>query len=78
METGGEILYPWVSRMIMLGLICHRKIPFKSVYIHGYVMAEDGAKMSKSRGNVIMPPKLIDKYGSDALRMGIIAGRVPA
>jgi len=78
METGGEILYPWVSRMIMLGLYVAGDIPFESVYIHGYVMAEDGAKMSKSIGNVVDPMPVIDKYGSDALRMGIISGRSPA
>lgn len=78
METGGEILYPWVSRMIMLGLYITGKIPFEEVYIHGYIMAEDGAKMSKSVGNVVDPIPVIEKYGSDALRMGIIAGRVPA
>lgn len=78
METGGEILYPWVSRMIMLGLYVTGKIPFKSVYIHGYVMAEDGSKMSKSIGNVINAPEVIEKYGADALRMGIVAGRAPA
>jgi valyl-tRNA synthetase len=78
METGGEILYPWVSRMLMLGLYTTGRVPFRSVYIHGYVMAEDGAKMSKSLGNVINPIEVIDQYGSDALRMGIIAGRVPA
>jgi valyl-tRNA synthetase len=78
METGGEILYPWVSRMIMLGLYNTGEIPFKEVYIHGYVMAEDGAKMSKSIGNVVDPFPVIEKYGSDALRLGIIAGRTPA
>lgn len=78
METGGEILYPWVSRMIMLGLYVTGEIPFKEVYIHGYVMAEDGSKMSKSIGNVVNPIPVIDQYGSDALRMGIIAGRSPA
>lgn len=78
METGGEILYPWVSRMLMLGLYVTGKIPFKAVYIHGYVMAEDGSKMSKSVGNVVDPMPVIDEYGSDALRMGIIAGRAPA
>ena len=77
MDTGGEILFPWVSRMIMLGLYETGEIPFKDVYIHGYVMAEDGAKMSKSLGNVINPIDVVDKYGSDALRMGMIAGRVP-
>ena len=78
METGGEILYPWVSRMIMLGLYVTGKVPFEAVYIHGYVMAEDGAKMSKSLGNVINPLDVINQYGSDALRMGIVAGRAPA
>jgi valyl-tRNA synthetase len=78
METGGEILYPWVSRMIMLGLYVTGEVPFKDVYIHGYVMAEDGSKMSKSVGNVVDPIPVIDEYGSDALRMGIIAGRAPA
>ncbi|HUS25852.1 MAG TPA: valine--tRNA ligase [Nevskiaceae bacterium] len=77
MDTGGEILYPWVSRMLMLGLYVTGEIPFKSVYIHGYVMAEDGAKMSKSLGNVIDPMGVIDQYGSDALRMGIVASRAP-
>jgi len=78
METGGEILYPWVSRMIMLGLYITGEVPFKAVYVHGYVMAEDGAKMSKSLGNVINPIDVIDTYGADALRMGIVAGRAPA
>ncbi len=78
METGGEILYPWVSRMIMLGLYVTGEVPFKEVYIHGYVMAEDGSKMSKSLGNVVDPMPVIDQYGSDALRMGIISGRSPA
>ncbi len=78
METGGEILQPWVSRMIMLGLYITDEIPFKAVYIHGYVMAEDGSKMSKSIGNVINAPEVIDEYGADALRMGIIASRAPA
>lgn len=78
METGGEILYAWVGRMIMLSLYITGQIPFKDVYVHGYVMAEDGSKMSKSKGNVIDPLEVIEKYGSDALRMGIISGRSPA
>ncbi|HTE57413.1 MAG TPA: valine--tRNA ligase [Verrucomicrobiae bacterium] len=78
METGGEILYPWVSRMIMLGLYVAGDVPFEAVYIHGYVMAEDGSKMSKSIGNVVDPLPAIDQFGSDALRMGIIAGRSAA
>ena len=78
METGGEILYPWVSRMIMLGLYVTDEIPFREVYIHGYVMAEDGAKMSKSLGNVVDPIPVIEQYGSDALRLGIINSRTAA
>ena len=77
METGGEILYQWVARMIMLGLYTTSEVPFKHVYIHGYVLAEDGAKMSKSLGNTVDPFELIHKYGSDALRMGLLAGRRP-
>lgn len=77
METGGEILYQWVARMIMLGLYVTGEIPFKNVYIHGYVLAEDGAKMSKSLGNVINPLEAIKDYGSDGLRMGLLAGRRP-
>lgn len=78
METGGEILYPWVSRMLMLGLYVTGDIPFEAVYIHGYVMAEDGSKMSKSIGNVINAPEVIEQYGADALRMGIMSGRAAA
>jgi valyl-tRNA synthetase len=78
METGGEILYPWVSRMIMLGLYVTGRVPFTAVYIHGYVLAEDGSKMSKSVGNVINPLGVIDEYGADALRIGLITGRAPA
>ncbi len=78
METGGEILYPWVSRMIMLGLYLTNEVPFKEVYLNGYVMAADGSKMSKSVGNTVDPFPVIDQYGSDALRMGIISGRAPA
>lgn len=78
METGGEILYQWVARMIMLGIYNTGEAPFRDVYIHGYVLAEDGAKMSKSLGNVIDPLELIGQYGSDALRAGLLTGRRPA
>jgi valyl-tRNA synthetase len=77
METGGDILYPWVSRMIMLGLYVTDDIPFKEVYIHGYIRAEDGTKMSKSLGNAVDNGALLSEFGSDAVRMGIIAGRSP-
>lgn len=78
METAGEILYVWVGRMIMLSLYATDSIPFKDVYLHGLVLDEHGQKMSKSKGNVINPMELISKYGSDALRLGIVAARSAA
>ena len=75
METGYDILYAWVGRMIMLGLYCTDKLPFKHVYLHGLVNDEHNQKMSKSKGNVLNPMEVIAEYGSDALRMGIIASR---
>lgn len=75
METGVDILYQWVARMIVLGLYITGEIPFKDVYLHGMVRAEDGRKMSKSLGNVIDPKEILASHGSDALRMGMIAGR---
>lgn len=75
METGHDLLDRWVARMIMLGLYVTDKIPFKNVYMHGMVLDEKGKKMSKSKGNVINPMDMIDKYGSDALRLGVVANR---
>ena len=75
METGYDILYPWVSRMIMLGIYATGQVPFKDVYLHGLVLDSKGIKMSKSKGNVINPMDLVDEYGSDALRLGIVAAR---
>lgn len=75
METGADILYPWVSRMLMFGLYNTGKVPFETVYLHGLVLDQHGAKMSKSKGNVINPMDKIDQYGSDAFRMGVIAGQ---
>ncbi len=73
METAADILYPWVSRMIMFGLYVTDTVPFKEVYLHGLIQDEHGAKMSKSKGNVVDPMTKIDAFGSDAFRMGIIA-----
>ncbi len=75
METGADLLFAWVSRMIMLGLYVTGEVPFKEVYMHGMVLDAHGKKMSKSKGNVINPIELVSKYGSDAFRLGIIRGR---
>ena len=75
METGADLLFQWVGRMIMLGLYITDDIPFKDVYLHGMVLDEKGQKMSKSKGNVINPIELVSEYGSDALRLGLIASR---
>ena len=75
METGADILFAWVARMIMMGLYVTGEVPFKEVYLHGLVLDEHGQKMSKSKGNVINPMDMIAKYGSDALRLGILRGR---
>ena len=75
METGADLLFQWVGRMIMLGLYITDDIPFKDVYMHGMVLDEKGQKMSKSKGNVINPMEIVSQYGSDALRLGLIASR---
>ncbi|MDP6102655.1 MAG: valine--tRNA ligase, partial [Dehalococcoidia bacterium] len=68
METGYDILFFWVARMIMMGLENTGEIPFHHVYLSGLVRDEQGAKMSKTRGNVTDPIEIIDTYGTDALR----------
>ena len=75
METGADILFAWVARMIMMGLYVTGEVPFKEVYLHGLVLDAHGQKMSKSKGNVINPMDLVAKYGSDAFRLGILRGR---
>lgn len=75
METGADILFAWVARMIMMGVYATGEVPFKQVYLHGLVLDEHGQKMSKSKGNVINPMELVTKYGSDAFRLGILRGR---
>ena len=66
--TGWDILFFWVARMMMMGMHFMEEVPFRTVYLHGLVTDEKGQKMSKSKGNVIDPLELIDKYGADALR----------
>src|SRR5664279_4616375 len=75
LETGVDILYPWIARMIMLGLYATDQVPFRHVYLHGLILDEHGQKMSKSKGNVINPMEIVAQYGSDALRLGIISNR---
>ena len=77
METGTDLLDRWIARMIMLSLHMTGKVPFKDVYLHGMVLDEHSQKMSKSKGNVINPMELVSEYGSDALRLWLIASRSP-
>lgn len=77
METGWDILFFWVARMVMLGIARTGKIPFKTVYLHGLVRDRDRQKMSKSRGNVIDPLGVAEQYGTDALRMALVIGNLP-
>jgi valyl-tRNA synthetase len=71
--TGFDIIFFWVARMMMMGLHFMQEVPFHTVYIHALVRDERGAKMSKSKGNVIDPLQLIELYGADALRLTLAA-----
>lgn len=71
LATGHEILYLWVARMIMMGLKFKGEVPFRKVYIHGIVRDSHGKKMSKSLGNVIDPLKIVEEFGTDALRFSL-------
>ena len=77
LETGYDILFFWVARMIMLGLENTGEIPFRYVYLHGLLRDERGEKMSKVKGNVINPLAAIEDYGADALRFAITTGTAP-
>jgi len=77
METGYDILFFWVARMIMMGLEDTGDIPFQTVYLHGLVRDEKGEKMSKVRGNVLNPIDTLEKYGTDALRFALSTGTSP-
>lgn len=74
METGYDILPFWVIRMAMLGIYETKNVPFENVLLHGLVRDKHGLKISKSKGNVIDPIEMVEKYGSDALRMGLLWG----
>jgi valyl-tRNA synthetase len=77
LETGYDIIFFWVARMIMLGLKCTGEVPFRYVYLHGLVRDEQGRKMSKSLGNALDPLDIIAEYGSDALRFSLLTGGTP-
>ncbi len=77
MQTGYEIIYLWVARMIMFGLYFKGEVPFKQVSLNGIVRDKTGKKMSKSLGNVVDPLGLIDKYGADAVRFSLLMQASP-
>ncbi|MBU1063055.1 valine--tRNA ligase, partial [Patescibacteria group bacterium] len=77
LETGYEILTLWVSRMIMMSLFAVQEIPFKNVYLNGMILDKNGKKMSKSKGNGIDPIEMIEKFGTDAVRLSLLIGSTP-
>ena len=77
LETGRDILFPWVSRMLMFGIFATGEVPFKTVYLHGLITDGTGKKMSKSKGNVINPLDMTAKFGTDALRLALTIGITP-
>lgn len=77
LETGYDIIFFWVARMILMSTFLLGDIPFETVYLHGLVRDEKGRKISKSLGNTVDPIELIEKYGADALRMALIIGTAP-
>ncbi|HAE36697.1 MAG: Valyl-tRNA synthetase [Candidatus Nomurabacteria bacterium GW2011_GWF2_35_66] len=77
METGRDLIFKWIPRMVIFALYLHDEVAFENVYLHGLVNDEKGEKMSKSKGNVVNPIELIDIYGSDALRIALVVGNTP-
>jgi valyl-tRNA synthetase len=77
LETGYDILFFWVARMILMSTYALGEVPFKTVYLHGLVRDEEGRKMSKSLGNIIDPLDMIEKYGTDATRLSLLIGGTP-
>lgn len=77
LETGYDILPFWVMRMIMMSTYALGDVPFRDVYLHGMILGADGKKMSKSKSNGVDPLVMIEKYGTDAVRMAIVAGNAP-
>ncbi len=77
LETGYDIIFFWVARMVMMGLEDTGDIPFHTIYLHGLIRDEKGVKMSKTRGNVVDPLEVIKSYGTDALRLALTSGTSP-
>jgi valyl-tRNA synthetase len=77
LETGYDIIFFWVARMVMMGIELTGKSPFEVVYLHGLVRAADGTKMSKTKGNVIDPLDTVAQYGADSLRYSLVTGVTP-
>ena len=77
METGYDILFFWVARMMMLGLFLTDAEPFHTVYLHGMIRAEGGIKMSKTKGNSVDPLDMVEEIGADALRFALVNGSAP-
>ena len=77
LETGYDILFFWVARMVLMSTYVLGEVPFRDVYLHGLVRDEEGRKMSKSLGNVIDPLDVIPKYGTDAVRLSLVIGSTP-
>lgn len=77
LETGYDILFFWIARMMLMTEYAMKEVPFKTVYLHGLVRDEHGRKMSKSIGNTIDPVGMIEKYGADAMRLSLVIGTTP-
>ena len=77
LETGYDILFFWVARMVMMGLELTGESPFRVIYLHGLVRAADGSKMSKTKGNVVDPLDTVAEYGADSLRYSLVTGVTP-
>ena len=77
METGADLIFKWVPRMIIFGLYLKKEVPFKDIYLHGMTQDAKGVKMSKSKGNGLSPVDLTDEFGTDATRMSFVVATPP-
>jgi len=77
METGRDLIFKWIPRMVIFALYLRNEVAFENVYLHGLVNDEKGEKMSKSKGNVVNPIELVNLFGADALRIALVVGNTP-